>query len=175
MDTMETIEKPKKRVMTETQLKALAEGRKRALETRKKGAEIKKVLKQEQKENLEKVYDKIVLKKFQLKKSLDINLPDGHDPSVKDESDEEVESNITEHVQPKPSKVAKPQELNYKQLYYKHKLDALTQQQQQHQFNQNYSQLPIQNHAIDIAKHTIKNKANQLVFENVMKSLFPTG
>lgn len=168
-------DQPKKRQLDETALKRLAENRKRGLETRKMKSALKKNEMVASKEKLKADYETIVLKKSQPKKSLDINLPDGDDPSVKDESDEEVESNITKHVQPKPSKVAKPQELNYKQLYYKHKLDALTQQQQQHQFNQNYSQLPIQNHAIDIAKHTIKNKANQLVFENVMKSLFPTG
>ena len=62
-------------------------------------------------------------------------------------------------------------------MYYKHKLDLLTsqqqQQQQQQQFQQQYAQLPSQAHAIDIARDALKSKANKMVYESVYKQLFP--
>lgn len=168
MDTP-TTEKPK-RQLNELQVRALAEGRKKAMENRKKKAEVNKVLKKEKYEKLEQDYENIVLKKGQ-KKTLDIDLHQEKPQNavIHEQSDDEPE------VTSKTIKQKKEPEMNYKQLYYKSKLEALQASQQQQQFNQNYAQLPVQAQAVDIARHNIKSKANQLVYDSVMRSLFPSG
>jgi hypothetical protein len=159
-------EKPK-RQLTESQIRALAEGRKRSMENRIKKSEVNKALKKEKYEKLDKDYETIVLKKGQKKADADPPPEKPQNAIIYEQSDDEPE------VTSKPMKQKK--ETSYKELYYKQKLETLQASQQQQQFNQNYGQMPVQNHAIDIAKHNLKSKANQLVYDSVMKSLFPMG
>ena len=167
---MEQQEPKQKRVMTEEQLRKMAEGRLRGLETRRKNAQIKQTIKQEKHKKLDEDYESIVLKKGQ-----DVAPPPPPEKPqravIQEQSDDDDEPEVTS----KPMKQKKEPEMNYKQLYYKQKLETLQASQQQQQFNQNYGQMPVQNHAIDIAKHNLKSKANQLVYDSVMKSLFPMG
>jgi hypothetical protein len=167
---MEQQEQNQKRQLSEEHLRKLADGRKKGLETRRKNMEIKQALKKEKSVKLEQDYEAIVLKKG-TKKQLDIDLPQEkpQHAEIQEQSDDEPE------VTSKTVKQKKEPEMNYKQLYYKQKLETLQASQQQQQFNQNYGQMPVQNHAIDIARHNIKSKANQLVYDSVMRSLFPSG
>jgi adenylate kinase family enzyme len=167
---MEQQEQNQKRQLSEEHLRKLADGRKKGLETRRKNMEIKQALKKEKSVKLEQDYEAIVLKKG-TKKQLDIDLPQEkpQHAEIQEQSDDEPE------VISKTVKQKKEPEMNYKQLYYKQKLETLQASQQQQQFNQNYGQMPVQNHAIDIARHNIKSKANQLVYDSVMRSLFPSG
>ena len=167
---MEQQEQNQKRQLSEEHLRKLADGRKKGLETRRKNMEIKQALKKEKSVKLDKDYEAIVLKKGQ-KKTLDIDLPQEkpQHAEIQEQSDDEPE------VTSKTIKSKKEPEMNYKQLYYKQKLETLQASQQQQQFNQNYGQMPVQNHAIDIAKNNIKSKANQLIYDSVMRSLFPSG
>ena len=168
---MEQQEPKQKRVMTEEQLRKMAEGRLRGLETRRKNAQIKQTIKQEKHKKLDEDYESIVLKKGQ--KQQDVAPPPPPEKPqravIQEQSDDDDEPEVTS----KPMKQKK--ETSYKELYYKQKLETLQASQQQQQFNQNYGQMPVQNHAIDIAKHNLKSKANQLVYDSVMKSLFPMG
>jgi hypothetical protein len=173
---MEQQEPKPKRVMTEEQLRKMAEGRLRGLETRRKNAQIKQTIKQEKHKKLDEDYESIVLKKGQ--KQQDVAPPQHAPPppekpknAVIQEQSDDDEPEVTS----KPMKQKKEPVVSYKELYYKQKLEALQASQQQQQFNQNYGQMPVQNHAIDIAKHNLKSKANQLVYDSVMKSLFPMG
>ena len=117
-------------------------------------------------------YESIVLKKGQ--KQQDVATPPPPEKPqnaiIYEQSDDD-EPEVTS----KPMKQKKEPSVSYKELYYKQKLETLQASQQQQQFNQNYGQMPVQNHAIDIAKHNLKSKANQLVYDSVMKSLFPMG
>jgi len=166
-------------VMTPAQLERLAEMRKKAQETKKMKAELRKTEKEEEKENLRKKYEEKVLKKKETPppeqvEETDINVYEPINPEPQSESEDETPT-------PKPSRKSRskpiditpqPPTENYKQLYYKKKLERLEQDQQQQQFLQNYSQLPPQHHAIDIAQNTLRSKANKAVYESVYKSLF---
>lgn len=68
-----------------------------------------------------------------------------------------------------PSIPTKP---DYKQLYYKSKLEALQAKNQEEQFRNQCARLPPYAHTIDIAKHQIKERVDKAVYDNVYKSLF---
>ena len=72
--------------------------------------------------------------------------------------------------QPKASPIST--EPDYKQLYYKSKLEALQSKNQEEQFRNQYARLPPYAHTIDIAKHQIKERVDKAVYDNVYKSLF---
>jgi hypothetical protein len=75
------------------------------------------------------------------------------------------------------------QERDYKQEYYKQKLallqkqqaDALSTQQvqlQQQQMMQSYAQMPPYNHAVDIARNSLRKKADDAMLKKVWTDLF---
>lgn len=74
-------------------------------------------------------------------------------------------------------------EPDYKQEYYKQKLSLLQKQQaaqqqqqqqqlQQAQFVQSYAQMPPYNHAIDIARNSLRKKADDAMLKKVWQDLF---
>jgi len=156
--------------------------REKANETLKKKREITQAKRDERKQNLEREYEEKVLKKKTQpiieETDKDIYPTTITPPPQQSESDnDEVNDVLPSKPNRKTNKVCETQaETNYKQLYYKAKLDSISSQQQQKQqeqqfFNQ-YSQLPPQQHAIDIAQQALKTKANKAVYESVYRSLF---
>lgn len=146
-----------KRQPSEKQLRALAEGRKKSMDTRLKQKELKLAGKAEAKEKLNRDYEEKVLKKKQPPR------PDDKVTETQSESESETES------QNAPLKQETP---NYKQLYYKHKLTLLEQQQQEQQFIKQYQRAPSHVHAADIAKATLKQRGNDAILKQVMRDIF---
>ena len=174
-------DKPK-RQLTEEHLKKLADARVKAMEALRKKKELTQARKQEAKEAFDKEYEQKVLKKKQAPKQASPPPVEETDkeiyqaPPSKEESDDDEDYPI--QMVPKAPRKTKtsspppPQEPNFKQMYYKHKLDALQAQQNQQTFLQQYSQLPSYNHAVDIAKSQIKERVDKSVYENVYRQLF---
>lgn len=150
---------PGKRQLSETQLRALAEGRKKSFETRGMKKEVNQAKKVEKKEKLKQEYEELVLKK---KKQPEPEKP-AEDAETQSDSESETES------QNVPLKEETP---NYKQLYYKHKLTLLEQQQQEQQFIKQYQRAPSHVHAADIAKATLKQRGNEAILKQVMRDIF---
>jgi hypothetical protein len=168
---------PKGRVMTEAELKRLAEMRVLAQQTKTKQKEIRAAIKQEAKEKLERDYEEKVLKKQQPPappieqiEETDKDLYPQNAVIESEVSDDEVVTSKAKQSKLKPK--PQPTEPNYKSLYYKAKLERLQQDRDQYQFLQQYSQLPPQQHAIDIAQSQLKSKANKLAYEQTYRSLF---
>jgi hypothetical protein len=179
---------------TPAQLRQLEANRIKGMETRKMKAQLRKAELEENKKKLVEQYESKILKKS----SSPTTPPPLPTPlSAKNSKIEETEDPIYEEVQsaPKegeeegqdenyPIEIVKPkrerirapppvkQEPDYRQEYYKHKLTNLTKRQQEEQFTQQYSQLPAQAHAVDIAKATLVNKANKEMLSRVYNELF---
>lgn len=172
MDT----EKPKKKV-DEATLRRLAEGRLKGLETRRKRAELKKQEKAEQREKLDKEYETKILKKKEPSNELieetteEIYANTLHN-NVVSESEEEAPIKKTTR---KPAKVVHQDATpNYKQEYYRVKLEKLRNAHDENQFVHQYARLPTYAHMADVAKSQITNKVNQEVLSRVYKDLFGT-
>jgi hypothetical protein len=185
--------KPKSKA-TPAQLKQLEANRIKGMETRKMKAQLRKAELEENKKKLVDEYESKILKKS----SSPTPPPPSHTSTPAKAKIEETEDPIYDEVQSAPQEEqdenypieivqprrarAPPQpkqikeEPDYRQEYYKHKLTTLTkkQQEEQHnnQFTQQYSQLPAQSHAIDIAKSTLVNKANKEMLSRVYNELF---
>jgi membrane-associated HD superfamily phosphohydrolase len=165
-------------------LERYAEMRKKAQETLAKKREITEARRQERKKEFEKTYEEVVLKKKAPPPPQTVVEETEKDiyptpPSIQSESedeDEEPTPKLNKKSKSKSAPVGIPVEPNYKQLYYKAKLDSMTSQQQQNQqqqqFLNQYSQLTPQQHAIDIAQNALKSKANKAVYESVYRQLF---
>lgn len=178
------MERPK-RQMTEEQLKRLADARKKALEVKKMKGELTKARKAEEKAKLKEEYETKVLKKTQ-------PTPPTPPPSPVSQPIEETDKDIYEKEQPQPTEEeeypvelvpkgkgkkpkalpVQPTEPDYKQLYYKSKLEMLQAKQQEEQFRDQYARLPAYAHTVDIAKHQIKERVDKAVYDSVYKSLF---
>jgi hypothetical protein len=152
-------------------------------------AELKKVEKEAEKEKLKMAYEQKVLKKkpAEPKETIeDIETTDKEIYPVKHKakSDDESDSDDENVVVPKPKPKAKgktktnaevvdyPNQTNYKQEYYRAKLEKIKQQDQQQHFMQSYSQLPPQQHMADIARNQLQNKLDKEVMARVYKDLF---
>lgn len=174
-----------KRQMTEEQLKRLANARKKALEVKKMKAELNKAKKDEEKAKFQEEYDTKVLKKTSTPPPAPVQEPPT--PPPVEETDKDIyESQMTHSQeeeeypvelvpkgkkrQPRASPI--PYEPDYKQLYYKSKLEALQSKTQEEQFRNQYARLPPYAHTVDIAKHQIKERVDKAVYDNVYKSLF---
>jgi hypothetical protein len=124
------------------------------------------------------VYDEVVAKRT--KKKIQEEPVEVVDEPSEDEGEEEVSS--SQSPPPKQMKVRKAKSednINYKQLYYKTKLEERLhqreQQQQQLYSRQHYAQAPTAVHAYDIAKENLAKKANHEVLQYAFKQIFPSG
>lgn len=172
MSNQENTKKP----VDEAVLRRLAEGRLKGLETRRKRAEIKKQEKAEAMNKLNKEYQEKVLKKKEpTEKSMQpIEETDKEIYPIKS-VDTDTDDGDDEYEEPKPQsrkKIVQQQKQNYKQDYYKYKLDMLMQQQEQSNFMNQYSRLPPQQHLAEVAKHEIKQRVDKEVLQRVYRDLF---
>lgn len=168
--------------------KRLEEMRQKGLETRRMKAQLKKAEKDEAKEALRKAYEDKVLKKQQKAEKAPIEETEKeiYERANHAEEEHETDSDDYEEEPPKPtpkpkaskSKTVKatptpqPQDPNYKNEYYRVKLDRLRQQEEQAQFMNSYARLPPAAHAADIARQQLTNKINKEVFDRVYTDLF---
>lgn len=157
-----------KRQLTEKQLKALAENRKRALETLAKKKAITQALKEEKRKELDAKYEEVKKKQS----SENVEVVDEDEPT--DVEDEVPVHKPLKKTTPAPRPIA-PQEPNFKQLYYKAKLERLSAAQQQQHAMYQYAQAPPQIHAYDVAKQNLAQTANAEVYKYAFNSIFPTG
>ena len=98
-------EQPKKRQLNETQLKALAAGRLKALETRRKQREVRQAEMMEKKKALDEKFEAIVSKKKQQKEEMEETDKDIY-PSKHQQ--EEPSSEEEPEPAPKSKKTSKP-------------------------------------------------------------------
>jgi hypothetical protein len=183
------MENTPKKIVDEERLKKLAAARKKALEVRQKKAELNRAKKQEQKEQFQQEYEEKVLKKKNPpKKEVENKVEEKIEETDKDiyedrmpvkeaVSDDDYPIEMVSKAKSKkkaPSRAIaqQPQEPNYKQIYYQHKLAMLQAKQQQDQFNEQYSRLPPYAHTLDIAKNSIKERVDKVVYDEVYKQLF---
>jgi hypothetical protein len=144
-----------KRVYSEERLAKLAEARKKALEVKAKLGEISRVKKQAKKEQREREYKDVVLKKVK--------------PPV-----EYVDEGESDTEEPKRQVSSQPNpEPNFKQMYYKTKLERLANEDQRQAQLHAYSQAPMMTHAYDIARDSLKAKANAAVLKHAYRNIFP--
>lgn len=189
---MDTATKPK-RQMTEAQIRALAAGRKLSIEKRQRAKELKQVKEKEEQDNFEREYQEKVLKKRAQPPPKQVPIEETDEPvypqpqaSPEEESEPDVpsENDATSEALPPAIKQrapprAKPQPSapNYKQEYYKYKLQQLSakqmQEQQMQQQMQSYMQLPPYFHAADVARQQLKSKADDAVLKIAYSSIFP--
>lgn len=170
--------KPKQQ-LSEDRLRKLAAARVKALEQKKKIGELNRAKAAQKKNAFQKEYDELVLGAKQQ--------PAAPAAPPVEETEEDIypqppqpAANPPEEAAPKrrgkqaantdaPVAAAEP---DYRQLYYKHKLENLQSAQQQQQFAAQYSQLPASYQAADIARHTLKSKADKAVLDRVYRDLF---
>lgn len=171
------MEDKRKRTPDEATLKRLAEMRAKANEVRRKKAELKRAEKEASKADFDKRYEEKVLKAQ--KPVAEQTEKEPYEPAPPKEEDQSEDDFPVEMVAKSSKRTAKPKaapapppEPNYKQMYYQHKLSLLQQKQQQEQFLQQYSRLPPYAHAIDIAKHQIRQRVDDAVLDNVYKDMF---
>lgn len=190
-------EKPKRKV-DEATLRRLAEGRLKGLETRRKRAELKKQEKQEARKKLNQEYEEKILKKtIEAEREATSSLTQReatHSTANNDveETEEEIYSNAVQsndaesdsepEVQSPIKKPTRKQKVateknapNFKQEYYRLKLERLQKAQEESSFQHHYARLPTYNHAVDIAKSQITNKVNNEIYNRVFKDLFGGG
>lgn len=171
-----------KRVCDEATLKRLSEMREKANAVRRKKAELKRADKEASKKDFEKQYEEKVLKVKpkpvveETEKEPYEPAPSQPAPSEADDDDFPVETVAktpkTSRPKAQSAPPPPPKEPNYKQMYYQHKLSQLQAQQQEQQFLQQYSRLPPYHHAVDIAKHQIKQRIDDDVLGSIYKGLF---
>lgn len=169
MDT----DKPKKKV-DEATLRRLAEGRLKGLEVRRKRAELKKQEKAEQREKLDKEYETKILKKKEPSNE-PIEETDKEiyeNPNAAPESESEEEAPVKKTTRKPQKDIQRESPLNYKNEYYRLKLEKLRNAHEENQFVHQYARLPTYNHAVDIAKSQITNKVNSEIYNRVFKDLF---
>lgn len=181
-----TTEDKRRKPASEKVLKALEEGRLKGLETRRMKSELKKKSKEEERQALKKAYEEKVLKKKpvepieetdkEIYPSKQNNKPT---TDTDDDGDSEYEDEPAIVTKPKAKAKGKTktnadvmETPNYKQEYYRAKLEKIRQQDQQQQFIHNYSQAPPHIHAQDIARTQLKNKIDSEVMARVYKDLF---
>ena len=183
---MEQSTKPK-RQLTEEGIKRRKEGLQKANEVRKMKAEIKKTEKEAQKEALRKAYEEKVLKKKQEQTPPVSQAVEETDKEIYNNAkhiDTESESE-SESMRPppkpraksaKPAKLSEPEQMpqmpNYKQEYYRLKMERLRQQEEQNNFMQNYQRLPPSAHVADIARQQLKTKVDKEIYDRVYRDLF---
>lgn len=191
------MDKPAKAPISEERRLRLEQCRVKGLETRRMRAAIREAEAKQAKDALRTAYEQKVLGKKEAAtpvptppkvKFSPVAVPIEETdacvhPEAADHSDEEFE-NVPQPPPPKPKAarvksqpvqneyVAEPSEPNYKQLYYKEKLNGLQASQQQASFAQQYQALPSSYHAADIARQTLKNKADKVVLDRVYRELF---
>jgi hypothetical protein len=181
---METPETKQKRQLSEEKLRILAANRLKGLETRKKRQEIKLAEKAEAKQKLEQEYETKVLKKKAPPPPKQVPIEETDEPVYEQPpeqtQDSEPENEPLPPQRQKAAPRAKPQPLepNYKQEYYKYKLQSMSAKQQQEQQiqqqMQSYMQLPPYFHAVDVAKQQLKSKADDAVLKLAYSSIFPS-
>ena len=177
--------------------KRLEEARLKGLETRRMKAELKKHDKEAEKEKLRQAYEQKVLKKTasvpapkaeeeteETEEEIYRNQPTAGDDSASDSDIEEEPTPVKAKATPKPkaTTLKKPPTkslnsigetpMNYKQEYYRMKMMKLQQQDQQAQYMHSYSQMPPQQHMIDIAKSQLQSKVNRELMSRVYNDLF---
>lgn len=181
-----TTEDKRRKPASEKVLKALEEGRLKGLETRRMKSELKKKSKEEERQALKKAYEEKVLKKKPVEPIEETDkeiYPSKQNNKPTTETDDDGDSEYEDEpvVVPKTKPKAKAKTKtnaevmetpNYKQEYYRAKLEKIRQQDQQQQFIHNYSQAPPHIHAHDIARTQLKNKIDSEVMARVYKDLF---
>lgn len=182
VNTMTLTEQKPKKPLDEATLKRLAEMRKKSIETRRMRAELKKATKEEEKESLKKAYEEKILKKKPTQSK-----PETHDEPI-DETEEEIYENSNYAVsdaeseaevskpksraKPKPKMAANKTEPNWKQEYYRMKMQRLQQQEEQSKFVNSYATMPPQVHVADIARQQLSQKVNKELYDRVFNDLF---
>lgn len=180
-----------KKKADEATIKRLAAARLKGLETRRMKAELKKIEKAEEKEALKKTYEEKVLKKAPPQKKAEEVAEDETDkeiysnqPTVESDgaSDSELDSEPVvskpkvKHTAKKPStktsNFIEETPMNWKNEYYKMKMMRLQEQNNHQQFMHSYSQMPPQQHMLDIAKSQLQNKVNKELMSRVYNDLF---
>jgi AAA15 family ATPase/GTPase len=162
------MDKPKR---SEAQLRALAEGRKRSLETRAKKKQARQAEQEKRKKKLETDYETKVLKKKDTPPKKEVVEETDKEIHERPKTIQDNESDDEYQVTNVRTKSAKPKaQPNYKQMYYQHKLALLQQQQEEIQ----YARAPPHTHMTDIAKSQIKNKVDSEVMKRVYAELFPS-
>lgn len=167
-------QKPKK-VCDEATLKRLAEMRKKSLQTRKMKSELKKTKKESEKEQLKKEYENVVMKKKvepqEIVEETDKEIYERNNQSVQSDSEEEEVVVVKKNTR-KPAKVVKQETPNYKNEYYRLKLERLSKERDEEQFVHNYSRLSAQHKVADIARSQITDNVNKEIYNRVFKDLF---
>lgn len=196
---------PAKRSLSEAQLRALAKGRKTSLELRKKKSLMKAEEKLKAKAAFDAEWVAAKNRAMGIvepapapvqepapavpaaprkpekarKGPLVLNEPpDSQLPLSAEDDFEDLQSEPEPKNPPRAPRVPRAPQASpedYKQLYYKAKLDLLHQQQQEHDHLSSYGRAPAQVHAYDIARQTLRSKANDLVYRQAYASLFPNG
>jgi hypothetical protein len=176
-----------KKKLSELQLRNLARGRKMSLEKRRKRSLIKSAAMLKEKARLNESYD--ATKKFILQEEEPSAGPteDPLEDPPEDEEDPQTPPPSPKRI-PKQSKRISQHEdpPNYKNEYYQFKLSILKEEQerqrreyeektQQDNYLASYGRAPPQVHAFDIARTTLRNKANQAIYDQAYKSIFPNS
>jgi hypothetical protein len=166
----ESASKPK-RVLTEAQLRSLAEGRKKAIETRKKMSAIKTIKTLEKKKADDVLLEEAELTIKRIKEKKPARAPLNQDID---------ESPVTTQAQPLAQPLAQPPppapKKSAKETYYELKIRMLQQKQaedEQQQYWQSYQRAPSSVLAQDIARQTLMARANKAVIERAYKEIFP--
>lgn len=173
---MSSEQKPKK-VCDEATLRRLAEMRLKSVQTRKMKAELKKTKKETEKEQLKQEYESVVLKKNEpIKQPIEETDEEIYKRNnVNDNDDEDDESDVEEVVKPKKNtrknKIV-PETPNYKNEYYRLKLETFQRKRDDENFMNNYSRLPPYQKVADIARSQITDSVHKEVYSRVFKDLF---
>lgn len=169
---MDTPTDKRKQPCDEATLRRLADMRIKANEVRKKKAELRRVEAEERKAEFDKKYKEKVLKDKTEPRVEETEKPIYPEPAAPPPTEDDETESEEENEPLPPVLPPTPAEPNYKQMYYKAKLDAMQQQADQKQFVQNYQSMPYAYQAADIARQNLKNKANKQVLDQVYQSLF---
>ncbi|DAC81547.1 TPA_asm: FtsK [Coelastrella green algae MELD virus] len=150
-----------KRPLTEAQLKALADGRLRSLQTRQKRAQVTKAVKDRERQSLEKAYETLVGPHKTPQSGTKMH-SESEDSVSDDDGFAEIQQLSTKAKTHRPAS-----EPNWKQLYYKHKLEEKINKPPQPEASAN------SRYMYEIAKNSLQKQANSQVLQHAFKSLFP--
>ena len=176
------MDKPKKQ-LDEAALKRLAENRRKGLETRAMKAALKKKEQADQKERLKQDYETKVLGKTEptpptKKAPVKTHAPiEETDQEIYQSPQQEYHSDCESVTSPpkskgKPRASYQPSPPNYKQEYYRLKLETMQRQHEQKMYEEQYSRQPPHQHMNYIARNAIIGNIDKAVKERVFKELF---
>lgn len=182
-----------KKKADEATRKRLEDARLKGLETRRMKAALKKTEKEESKEALRKAYEEKVLKKKQEPPAQPVSIEETDKEvypkaRVAEETEDESEESETEELplrkptkQTKTKTKAKKQtqmiteptiEPNWKQEYYRTKLEKIRQQDDDKNFMQSYQRMPSSVHVADVARQQLNTKINKELFDRIYNDMY---